>query len=77
MNRFPDFAALPFADHSFAGVISNSIVHHIPEPAGVFQEMVRVVEQGGQLFVRDLLRPGDDATLRQLVDLTDQASLIL
>ena len=62
-----DAKAMPFAAHFFAGVISNSIVHHIPEPAGVFQEMVRVVEHGGQLFVRDLLRPGDEATLKKLV----------
>src|SRR6266478_3851873 len=64
--RCCDAKAMPFAAHSFTGVISNSIVHHIPEPAGVFQEMVRVVEHGGQLFVRDLLRPGDEATLQKL-----------
>jgi hypothetical protein len=31
--------------------------------------MVRVVKPSGVLFVRDLLRPRDDATLRHLVDL--------
>ena len=42
-------------------------MHHIPEPAAVFREMVRVVERGGLMFVRDLLRPRDEATLKQLV----------
>src|SRR5262249_53330949 len=54
---------LPFYDGMFAGVISNSIVHHIPEPRLVLGEMVRVVVPGGILFVRDLLRPPDNATL--------------
>jgi ubiquinone/menaquinone biosynthesis C-methylase UbiE len=59
---------MPCADDTFAAVISNSIVHHIPEPIAVFVEMVRVVRSGGVLFVRDLLRPDEDATLRWLVD---------
>ena len=50
-------------------MISNSIVHHIPEPATVLAEMVRVTAPGGVLFVRDLLRPDDEATLRRLVEL--------
>jgi ubiquinone/menaquinone biosynthesis C-methylase UbiE len=65
-----DAKQMPYADGSFAAVISNSIVHHIPEPARVFAEMVRVVSpHGGRLFVRDLLRPKDDATLSKLVEL--------
>jgi ubiquinone/menaquinone biosynthesis C-methylase UbiE len=62
-----DAKRMPYAAGSFAAVISNSIVHHIPEPAAVLAEMVRVVRPGGNLFVRDLLRPGDDATLEHLV----------
>jgi ubiquinone/menaquinone biosynthesis C-methylase UbiE len=58
---------LSFADGSFAAVISNSIVHHIPEPAVCLAEMWRVTSPGGRLFVRDLMRPADEATLRRLV----------
>jgi ubiquinone/menaquinone biosynthesis C-methylase UbiE len=58
---------LPFADGSFAAVISNSIVHHIPEPGKVLTEMIRVLRPGGALLVRDLLRPTDERTLEQLV----------
>src|SRR5579885_199517 len=63
-----DAKAMPFADGSFAAVISNSIVHHIPEPARALAEMVRAAAPGGVLFVRDLLRPADEATLTHLVD---------
>jgi ubiquinone/menaquinone biosynthesis C-methylase UbiE len=62
-----DAKGMPFADGSFGAVISNSIVHHIPGPAAVVAEMVRVVRSGGWLFVRDLLRPPDDAMVRRLV----------
>ncbi len=64
-----DAKALPCKAGSFAAVISNSIVHHVPEPGQVLAEMVRVVEPAGLLFVRDLLRPGDEMTLSRLVDL--------
>jgi ubiquinone/menaquinone biosynthesis C-methylase UbiE len=63
-----DAKGLPFADASFAAVMSNSIVHHIPEPFGVLREMARVAGPGGVLFVRDLLRPENDAEVRHLVD---------
>jgi ubiquinone/menaquinone biosynthesis C-methylase UbiE len=62
-----DAKRMPFADRSFAVVMSNSIVHHIPEPFAVLTEMARVVEPLGLLFVRDLLRPKDESTLRFLV----------
>ena len=62
-----DAKRMPFADGTFDAVISNSIVHHIPEPFAVFAEMVRVVKASGLLFVRDLLRPADEAALSDLV----------
>jgi ubiquinone/menaquinone biosynthesis C-methylase UbiE len=57
-----------FADASYGGVVSNSIVHHIPEPADVLAEMWRLVAPGGVLFVRDLFRPESDAYAAALVD---------
>jgi ubiquinone/menaquinone biosynthesis C-methylase UbiE len=53
--------------HAFDVVISNSIVHHIPEPALFFAEAMRLCAPGGVLFVRDLERPRDEATLQSLV----------
>ncbi len=63
-----DAKRLPFADHLFGAVISNSIVHHIPQPRQVLREMVRVTWPGGLLFVRDLLRPRDDDEVWHLVN---------
>lgn len=62
-----DAKNLPYAPATFGAVISNSIVHHIPEPGAVLAEMVRVVKSGGCLFIRDLLRPATAADLRLLV----------
>jgi len=62
-----DAKGLPYDDRSFGAVISNSIVHHIPQPRGVVAEMARVLAPGGTLFVRDLLRPADDAMVNYLV----------
>jgi ubiquinone/menaquinone biosynthesis C-methylase UbiE len=63
-----DAKQIPFGDETFHAVISNSIIHHIPDPVTVLAEAVRVAVPGGLLFFRDLLRPPDDATVRRLVD---------
>lgn len=62
-----DAKRMPYSRDSFEAVISNSIVHHIPEPSAVFAEMLRVLRPHGILFVRDLLRPETDAQLEMLV----------
>jgi ubiquinone/menaquinone biosynthesis C-methylase UbiE len=59
---------LPFPTGAFDAVLSNSIVHHIPDPYDSLTEMVRVCKLGGHVFVRDLLRPDDEPTLERLVD---------
>ena len=55
-------------DGSFEAVISNSIVHHIPDPAPALAEMARLVAPGGTLFVRDLARPESPAAVSRLVE---------
>jgi len=62
-----DSKDLLYDDDQFDLVISNSIVHHIPEPVTVMAEAVRVAKPGGRVFFRDLLRPHDDQTVHQLV----------
>lgn len=63
-----DAKDLPCEDEMFSNVISNSIVHHIPDPIVCLREAVRVTAAGGTLFFRDLLRPEDGATVTQLVE---------
>ena len=52
---------------AFDLVMSNSIIHHIPDPVICLQEMVRVTAEDGLLFIRDLMRPQDAETLEALV----------
>ena len=54
---------------AFDTVMSNSIVHHIPDPRDVLAEMWRLTRAGGVLFVRDLARPEGDARVRELVSM--------
>jgi SAM-dependent methyltransferase len=62
-----DAKHLPYSNGRFDAVISNSIVHHIPQPLDVLAEMVRVLKPGAPLFVRDLLRPQTTDELDRLV----------
>jgi ubiquinone/menaquinone biosynthesis C-methylase UbiE len=64
-----DAKKLSHADATFDGVISNSIIHHIPEPGLCLKEAARVTRPGGLLYFRDLLRPTDEAELEKLVNL--------
>lgn len=51
----------------FDVVMSNSIVHHIPSPASLFEELLALAAPGGLLFVRDLERPESEERLAELV----------
>jgi len=64
-----DAKRMPYEDASFATTVSNSIIHHIPSPGAVFAEIHRVTEPGGLVFLRDLLRPENDAEVERLVSL--------
>jgi 2-polyprenyl-3-methyl-5-hydroxy-6-metoxy-1,4-benzoquinol methylase len=50
-------------------VMSNSLVHHLPEPAMFFDRAAELARPGGMLFVRDLFRPANEAEWQRLVDL--------
>lgn len=64
---FCDAKRMPVADRTCAVVMSNSIVHHIPDPADVIAEMRRIIADDGVLFVRDLMRPQTEQELEQIV----------
>jgi 2-polyprenyl-3-methyl-5-hydroxy-6-metoxy-1,4-benzoquinol methylase len=62
-----DAKATGWPPGSFDTIISNSIVHHIPEPGDVLAEIWKLARSGGHLFVRDLERPATDARVAELV----------
>jgi ubiquinone/menaquinone biosynthesis C-methylase UbiE len=63
-----DAKAVGFEGRSFDSVISNSLVHHIPEPSRALAEMWRLVAENGVLFVRDLVRPDSESSVARLVE---------
>ena len=69
-----DAKAPTLAPGSFSAVMSNSIVHHIPEPELALEEMLRVCKEGGLVFVRDLARPETEDALEALVSDTKSRS---
>lgn len=63
---------MSYLTHEFDLVISNSLVHHLPNPLPFFQEIKRVLKPSGKVLIRDLLRP---QTLSQLEQIIQQANL--
>jgi len=57
-----------FGEGVFEGVISNTIVHHIPDPRPALETMSHLVARGGTLMVRDLARPSSSGEVTRLVD---------
>lgn len=49
---------IPCPRSSFDLVVSNSLLHHLPDPVPAFDEIARVLARGGRVFIRDLRRPG-------------------
>ncbi|MEG3862773.1 class I SAM-dependent methyltransferase [Microcoleus sp. herbarium12] len=64
-----DAKAMPYPENSFDMVISNSIIHHLPDPVPFFQEVKRVLKPNGAIFLRDLLRPLDETIKDNLVQM--------
>ncbi|MEG4249058.1 methyltransferase domain-containing protein [Microcoleus sp. Pol10D4] len=64
-----DAKAMPYPDSYFDMVISNSIIHHLPDPLPFLQEVKRVLKPQGAIFLRDLLRPEKPEIRDNLVNL--------
>jgi ubiquinone/menaquinone biosynthesis C-methylase UbiE len=63
-----DTKRMAYPDLEFDMLISNSLVHHLPDPLSFFQEVKRLVRPGGAILIRDLIRPEDDEIVNDLVD---------
>jgi ubiquinone/menaquinone biosynthesis C-methylase UbiE len=63
-----DTKRMAYPDLEFDMLISNSLVHHLPDPLSFFQEVKRLVRPGGAILIRDLIRPDSDEIVNDLVD---------
>jgi len=54
-----DSKRLPFSDHCFDMVFSNSILHHLPETEDFWREVGRVAKKDACVLLRDLARPAN------------------
>lgn len=52
-----DVQALPYADNSFALVITRYSFHHLVDPQQTLAEMIRVCKTGGRVLVADVALP--------------------
>jgi len=63
-----DAADTHLPDKSFDVVLSNSILHHVADPAAFWAEARRIAKPGAAWLLRDLFRPADENRARALVD---------
>lgn len=58
---------LPLPSAGFDAVISNSLLHQLPDPPAFWGEIRRLTRPGGGVFVMDLFRPASEAEARRIV----------
>lgn len=63
--RLPE---LPVPDGGFDVVISNSLVHHLPDPSIFWREARRVARRGAAVHIMDLFRPDTVERARAIVE---------
>jgi len=65
-TRLPSAA---LAGRTFDTVLSNSLLHHLPDPAILWTAVRGALDDGGIAYVMDLSRPRDEAVAERLVQL--------
>ena len=48
-------------------IVSNSLLHHLHDPSVMWRTILEYAKPGTKIFIADLMRPNDDATVNQLV----------
>jgi 2-polyprenyl-3-methyl-5-hydroxy-6-metoxy-1,4-benzoquinol methylase len=65
--RCERFDAIPGAN-VFDAVLSNSLLHHLPNPLQFWHKLRQLVKPGAPVLVMDLLRPGSPEEAQTIVD---------
>jgi SAM-dependent methyltransferase len=61
-----------YPSRSFDGVISNSFLHQLHDPRGLWQTVKELAKQGAPVFIMDLTRPPTEEDAHKLVALHTQ-----
>lgn len=59
---------LPFRARAFDAVVSNSLLHHLPDAGVLWREAVRIARPGAVIHVMDLFRPASREAARAIVE---------
>jgi len=63
--RLPD---LPFEAHAFDTVLSKDLLHHLPDPAVLWEAIARLARPGTVICVMDLVRPDTRTAAQDIVE---------
>jgi len=55
-------------DGHFDAIVSNSLLHHLPDPASLWQSIATLGGPGCRILVMDLHRPESEDSARQIVE---------
>lgn len=66
IHQFLPTKTLPLGNYD--GVISNSLLHHLHDPRGMWQTVHQFAAPGAPIYVVDLRRPDTEAEARRLVE---------
>lgn len=58
--RIGELHHLPLADQEANFACLNLVMHHLPQPEGIFPEIRRIMLPGARLFLADFVRHGDE-----------------
>ena len=64
-----DVKATKLTEHAYEVIFSNTVLHHLHDPLGLWRETARLAAPGAVVFVRDLMRPSSEVTARRVVEL--------
>jgi ubiquinone/menaquinone biosynthesis C-methylase UbiE len=65
LSHLPD-PSLPAA--SFDALVSNSLLHHLPQPQVLWESIAHLARPGAAVQVMDLMRPDNEGEAMRLVD---------
>lgn len=65
LGRIP---GLPFYGTHFDAIVSKDLLHHLPDPMVLWEEVQRLAQAGTLVYVMDLYRPETSEVARQIVE---------